>query len=461
MTIKQRPRRPYEKKTVSRRGILLFGIGFIAILTIVGISANLMSPYLGPRLDSISYRLRTYYRKLIPHPEYLPTPAPVSDSEAPDSPAGTLPTATPRPTATTLASPTTTPVTRNTPVARDDGEASPTQEELPAAMTELNQDISQNNIDAPILTPVGDNTLLTGFNHQWQTWNNCGPATITTYISYFGDAETQAEAAQFLKPNQDDKNVNPEELVAYARQTDMGALLRRGGSLEQLKLFLSNDFPVLLETWLAHDGDGLGHYRLITGFNETTQQFSTTDSLNGPEYAVSYEQLDADWRVFNRLYIVVYPPEQADTVAAIVGEAMDDTLMYERLLAEAQADLEINPDDPIAYFNQGEALTHLNRADEAVVAFDQARRLGLHWRRLWYQFTPFEAYYSVGRYQDVLDLAQATLKGTGGLEEAYYYHGLALQATNQPGAAEDFEAALAYNPNFTPAAEALRTLEAN
>ena len=457
MTTKQRPRRPYEKKTVSRRGIIVFSIGFVAILIIIGISANLMSPYLGPRIDSVSYHLRTYYRKLIPHPEYLPTPAPISSSGVLNSPPRIPLTTTPRPTVTITTPPTITPVTQNTPTTLAD----PATQEGLAATIESTAGLSENDADELPLLPVGDNILLTGFNHQWQTWNNCGPATITTYISYFGQAETQAEAANFLKPNQDDKNVNPEELTAYARQRGMGALLRRGGNLEQLKLFLSNDFPVLLETWLVHDGDGLGHYRLISGFNETTQQFSTTDSLNGPEYTVSYDQLDADWRVFNRLYIVVYPPEQVDTIAAIIGEDMNDTVMYERLLAEAQANLETNPEDPIAYFNQGEALTRLNRPDEAVVAFDQARRLGLHWRRLWYQFTPFEAYYTAGRYRDVLDLAQATLKSSGGLEEAYYYHGLALQATNQPGAAEDFEAALAYNPNFTLAAEALRTLEAN
>ena len=79
-------------------------------------------------------------------------------------------------------------------------------------------------------------------------------------------------------------------------------------------------------------------------------------------------------------------------------------------------------------------MTRLGRYQEAVIAFDRARELGLHWRRLWYQFTPFEAYYAVGRYQDVLDLTEATLKGTGGLEEAFYYRGLALQATGQPGA---------------------------
>ena len=46
------------------------------------------------------------------------------------------------------------------------------------------------------------------------------------------------------------------------------------------------------------------------------------------------------------------------------------------------------------------------------------------------------------------------------VEELYYYRGLAHQATNQPGAAaEDYQAALAYNPKFELAAQALGELK--
>jgi tetratricopeptide (TPR) repeat protein len=308
------------------------------------------------------------------------------------------------------------------------------------------------------LQPISDRGDLTGFVHQWQTWNNCGPATITMYTSYFSRPETQVEAAQFLKPNRDDKNVSPQELAAYARTLGLEVMVRQGGSLDQLKTFLSNGLPVLAETWLVHDGDGLGHYRLVTGYDDNSRQLNTFDSLNGPNYKASYEQFDSDWRVFNRLYLVVYTPEQAPLVATIIGEEMNDTAMHERLVQTAQAEIEANPNDAIAHFNHGDSLTQLGRYQEAVAAFDQARTLGLHWRRLWYQFTPFEAYYAVGRYQDVLDLADATIRNSGGLEEVYYYQGLALQATGQPGAAQAFEAAIAYNPNFAPAKEALENV---
>jgi tetratricopeptide (TPR) repeat protein len=442
-----RPRRPYEKKKVSKGGALIFGIGLGSLLATVAIVVGIMLPSLSPHLDNLSYRARSYYRKLIPHPEHLPTPAPTVSAPVALLPQGE-----------------TDQVELNLPPVSQE---TASNKIIPAAINLAEDSLSpEQNQQLPSATqvtplPVSNQVQLTGFTHQWQTWNNCGPATITMYMSHFGRPETQVEAAPFLKPNRDDKNVSPYELAAYVRTTGLQAMVRRGGTIDQLKRFLSNNLPVMAETWLIHDGDGLGHYRLITGYDDATGQFNTFDSLSGPDYKVSYEQFDADWRVFNRLYIVIYSPEQAETATAIIGENMDNTTMYERLLSIAQADAQADSTDTIAYFNQGEALTRLGRYQEAVAAFDQARQLGLHWRRLWYQFTPFEAYYAVGRYQDVLDLTEATLKGTGGLEEAYYYHGLALHATGQPGAVEDFQAALEYNPLFNPAAEALSVLLAD
>ncbi len=418
---------------MSKSSALLFGLGIGAILASLAIFVGLALPLLRTRLDNLPYYARTYYRQLVPHPEYLPTPVPAI-SVAP---------ATPIP---------------ETEVRQLEPDLSPHLDETaasgatPAALSVAEDRLPPNAADLP------PRVQLDGLAHQWQTWNNCGPATVTTNMSYFGFSETQEEAARFLKPNQDDKNVSPYELAAYARSTGLEAIVRQGGTIELLKTFLNNGLPVLTETWLVHDGDGLGHYRLVTGYDDNTGQFTTSDSLNGPNYKVSYEQFKADWRVFNYLYLLVYPPEDRETVLAIIGDNINDTVMYNHLLSQAQAQAEANPDDGIAYFNQGEALTRLGRYQEAAAAFDQARALGLHWRRLWYQFTPFEAYYQVGRYQDVLDLAEATLKGAGGLEEAHYYRGLALHALGRPGAETAFEAALEYNPRFTPAASALDQL---
>ncbi len=421
--------RPYEQAQITKRSVILFAVGVAAMLVTVAVVVAITVPAINRRLENLPYYAQTYYHKLMPHPAYLPTPVVAI-------------TAIPAITATR-------PPLRNA--------AMPAAASLTITPTAT---ASSTPLPSPTATtpPLPAKTQLTGITHQWQTWNNCGPATVTMAMSYFGRPETQADAAKFLKPNKDDKNVSPAELAAYARTVGLEAVVRQGGSVTLLKQFLSSGLPVIAETWFIHDNEGMGHYRLLTGYADDAGQFFSDDSFNGPNVTLDYARFEADWRVFNRLYVVIYPPEQANLVAALIGPDTADDYLYNRLAQAAQAEIEADPADAIAHFNQGDAYTRLGRYPQAVAAFDQARTLGLHWRRLWYQFTPFEAYYAVGRYQDVLDLAQATIAGAGGLEEAYYYQGLALQATHQPGTQQAFQAALAYNANFAPAREALAKL---
>jgi hypothetical protein len=450
-----RGRHIFERKTNGRRGTLVFDLGLGALFASLTILAGMALPgRINSRLEHLPYYASTTNRELFPPPQYSPTPAPtvsIARETAPENPAET----------------------KLDPLAVI-GEGSAATGVVPSAgcsqnshgpvllQTTIQERYGAFPLPSPanniVLEGIRNQVLLTGLIHQWQTWNNCGPATVTTQMSYFGRSENQVDAAHFLRPNPDDKNVSPHELTAYARSIGMGAVMRQGGSLEKLKLLLSNDFPILVETWLVHDGDGLGHYRLLTGFDDEARQFDTYDSLNGANYKVPFDQFDLDWRVFNRLYILLYPPERAELVASLLRNDIDEAAVYERLVAEAQLEIEANPGDAVTFFNQGEALTRLGCYQDAVVAFDQAQNLGLHWRRLWYQFSPFEAYYAVGRYQDVLDLANATITSTGGQEEAYYYQGLALQAMGRAGAEAAFKAAIAYNPNFAPAQEAMQSL---
>ena len=78
---------------------------------------------------------------------------------------------------------------------------------------------------------------------------------------------------------------------------------------------------------------------------------------------------------------------------------------------------------------------------------------------LFYQFGPYAAYFNVGRYQDVIDLATATLNARPELEESYVWRGWAwYMLGKRTQAITDFRAALAINPNFTDAQSALGTL---
>src|SRR6266542_3143421 len=65
------------------------------------------------------------------------------------------------------------------------------------------------------LTPTQATVALDGVKQDYQGWNNCGPTTLRMMLSYYGRNDTQKEIASFTKPDWDDKNVSPSELVAY------------------------------------------------------------------------------------------------------------------------------------------------------------------------------------------------------------------------------------------------------
>ena len=183
------------------------------------------------------------------------------------------------------------------------------------------------------------------------------------------------------------------------------------------------------------------------------------DSYVGPYQSVPYDQFDKYWRQFNRTYLVVYPDAQADSVASILSDQLDDATMWQQALAQAQQEAAQNPDDAFAWFNIGTDDVALGDYPSAAAAYDNARRIGLPWRMTWYQFGWFEAYLHTARYDDVFTLADATIKVAVNIEEMYYYKGLALKARGDiEGARGQFQIALQRNSNFTPAQTALTML---
>ncbi|MBI1299826.1 hypothetical protein GC175_33290 [bacterium] len=313
---------------------------------------------------------------------------------------------------------------------------------------------------APIYAQAGESATLSGFSYIRQTWNNCGPATLAMNLSYWGSSLDQATIGSVLRPFQDDKNVSPVELAEYAQSQGYGALVRVNGDAERLRTLLANGVPVIIETWLeSPPGDGLGHYRMLVGYDDAASNWIGYDSyyrenLVNPSgdyqgIRMDYTETDALWHVFNRTYVVIYTEDKADLVADILGEDIDDGAMWARSLQAAEAVLAQDGDDAFAWFNQGTSLTALGRYDEAAAAFDQARSLGLPPRMLWYQFAPFQAYYESGRYEDVIRLADNVLNSAVQIEELYYWKAEAALALGDQRAADQANQRLAQlRPNY-------------
>ncbi|MBP6298313.1 MAG: C39 family peptidase [Anaerolineae bacterium] len=309
---------------------------------------------------------------------------------------------------------------------------------------------------------------LTGFNYQKQTWNNCGPANVTMALSFYGWQQDQAYAADFLKPGgREDKNVSPEEMVAFVNeQSSVDALSRMGGTIDLLKQFLANNIPVIIESGSMPEGyDWLGHYRTLVGYDDNQGVFFILDSFIGSEnpgagIVESYPDFDDDWQQFNRTFIPVYEPQRQELVERLMGDYMDPTRAAEIALAKATEEATADTTNGHAWYNMGTSLVALGAHERAADAFDRARVAGVPWRMTWYQFGPFEAYHGSGRIQELLSLVSTNL-GNGGeyVEETYYWQGRALEAQGRTNeAASAYRTALNRNPRYVAARNALDAL---
>lgn len=330
---------------------------------------------------------------------------------------------------------------------------------------------------SPTPVPIPITSRLESFNHQFQTWNNCGPATLAMGLSYFDVLVSQEATASFLKPNPEDRNVSPEELVAYVDQeTKLKALSRTNGDLHLLRLLIAAGFPVIVELGINPPGEyrwmgWYGHYLLAVAYDDTNKEFWMYDSWFGTSEIpgenaddqgrqVRYQDLDSGWREFNRNYIVLYQPDQEAMLTEIIGQNMDDNVMWSEALRKVEEELQESPENAFLWFNLGTVHNALGNYEKAALAFDQARAIGLPWRMLWYQFGPYESYYQIGRFEDVILLADVTLKDRPYFEESYYYRGLAHAALGDMKKAQaDLEKAVNFNSHFTLAGQALEELK--
>ncbi len=366
-----------------------------------------------------------------------------------------LPTALPAPTGP---APAALALARATPTSRPTPADAPTGDPATVAAPQPTPTPSPTPTTVP-LPPYG---RIDGLPIIPQKFNNCGPTNLTIVLNYYGVAVDQFDVAGVARPNYEDRNVSPDELVRYVtEQTDLAAAAYVAGDVDLLRRLVAAGFPVIIEKGLEPDEatGWMGHYLTVYGYDDVTSHFLARDTFLGPwrgDGLTSYRDTERYWAQFNGTFVVVYPPGRAAALAEALGpDYGDPAALWGRAVARARAAVALTPDDPFAWFNLGSGLTALAGQGEAALyegaaaAYDQARLLGLPARMLWYQFGPYEAYLAAGRPADVLALAEATLASQGGrnVEETYYYQGRALAMIGDgDGARAAFERAAALNP---------------
>jgi tetratricopeptide (TPR) repeat protein len=320
---------------------------------------------------------------------------------------------------------------------------------------------------SPTFAPLPARVVLDPPRYEKQLFNNCGPATLSMTLHFWGWTGSQVDTAAALKPMQNDRNVMPYELARYVLDhTDFAVVIRSAGTLTDLKRLIAAGFPPIVEKGFNESDvekkyGWMGHYNLLTAYDDAAGHFIAQDSFVGPDHALDYETMLSGWRAFNFIYVVVYPSERNEEVLRLLGPNGDEA--YNQALAidsaRGETGLLTGQDLAFAWFNLGTSLVNVNDYGPATLAFDEARYAGLPWRMLWYQTGPYFAYFYGGRYQEVIDLANQVLNQRDDLEESWYWRGMARLALGETQAAiDDLHNALAKHPGFPPAVVKLQEL---
>ncbi len=345
----------------------------------------------------------------------------------------------------------------------------------------------------PSPTPIPTSAALKGV--RWETqngaWNYCGPTNLSMLLSYWGWKGDKFTTGKVLKPFDYDLNVMPYEMQSFVEEkTDLKMKVRYGGTLALLKVLVANGFPVLIETgvYFPETATGLtswmGHYRVVTGYNDAKKELTVQDSYIKADLTIPYDAFITDWRSFNFVFAVAYSKDKEAQLSGLLGDDDDLAKDYQAALKTATDEMWklSGTDQYFAWFNRGSSLVLLQDYIGAAEAYDKAFEFYAKlpedrrpWRMIWHQTGPYYAYFYAGRYQDVANLATSTLDyikqrsdrlGIGDkpqvgpfIEETWVWRGRArVVIGNQKGAVEDFKMALKYHPGFPAALDELKKL---
>ena len=337
--------------------------------------------------------------------------------------------------------------------------ASPTKQSTPTSL------IAETVTPTQTLEPIPAQGSLPVPAYELQDMNNCGPASLTMALRYYGWEGDQFDISEIIKPIPQDRNVNPEEMVYYVRNYAgwLRAEYRVNGSLLLLKRLIAAGYPVLVEETFHFDepywiNDDLwaAHYMLLTAYDDESQNFTGQDSFHGANQILSYDALEEDWKPFNHVYMLIYLPEDEAELEDLLGDDWSEEINRRNARQASQRATEENPEDAYAWFNLGSNLLYFGEYAESANAYDRARSLGLPQRMMRYQFGPFIASFQDHRTEDLLTLTEYALQRTPTSEEALLWRGWGLyQQGDAAGAIADWERALKHRPNYFDAEYAL------
>lgn len=313
---------------------------------------------------------------------------------------------------------------------------------------------NQNNTKSIALDNPPVSKVLPNSYHIFQSFNNCGPASLSMALSYYKINVSQADLGRLIRPYQvpsgdnDDKSVTLEELAEKSKEYQLIPYHRASGNIEYIKYFIANDMPIITRTWTKENED-IGHYRVVKGYDDNTNELIQDDSLQGKNLRYSYNDFNILWEKFNYEYLVLVPKDKNEIAKKILNDDIDPKNAWKKAKVNLQRKLLQNPNDSLTRFNLSVAYYNLGEYTLSVEEFEKAEN-NIPFRTLWYQIEPIEAYFKLGNYDKVFLITDRILNNQNrAFSELYLIRGEAyLKLGSIEKAKEEFDKAVFYNSNF-------------
>jgi len=327
----------------------------------------------------------------------------------------------------------------------------------------INQEITPSS--SPTLPPIPTSKILDNGNyHVFQSFNNCGPASLSMTLHFYGINKSQEEIGLALRPYQitggdnDDKRTTFDELADYSKQFGIIPYHRPMGTPEIMEELIANDMPVIVHTWSKPIED-IGHFRVLKGYNKEAKTFIQDDSLQGKNLIYTYDDFNNIWEKHNFEYLVLVPKEKQTLVDKILGENKTESSSWQNAVNYSLEKLKENPSNTNTRFNLSVAYYHTGNYKESVKEFEKVES-SLTSRTLWYQIEPIQAYFELRNYDKVFQLTDKILNnGNRAFSELYILRGKSYEKLgNIEASKEEFQKAVFYNANNQEAKELLNSI---
>lgn len=144
-----------------------------------------------------------------------------------------------------------------------------------------------------------------------QTYNNCGAASLSMMLAYWGISATQTDISPFVRATP--KSYMPITTVApYVARYNLRTSIVRNATINTIRNLVAAGLPALVLSDLDAPG-GIPHWRVASGFDDATGTVIFHDPMKG-YVAFTYADFERLWVRHAHLLLVIHPDAQQQAV---------------------------------------------------------------------------------------------------------------------------------------------------